>query len=84
MSSNKTFNLFIYPKVIPEFIASVITGKPEKVFIEPPSEYSSTYFAFSLFSFLFRWASNNKCWLNIIKVKLIRQYYYFNSKMTKV
>ena len=54
MSSNKTFNLFIYPKVIPEFIASVITGKPEKIFIEPPSEYSSTYFAFSLFSFLFR------------------------------
>lgn len=48
MSNNKTF--FLYPKVIPEFIVSILTGKPEIIFIEPPSEYSSAYFAFSLFS----------------------------------
>ena len=61
MSSNKTYNLFIYPKVIPEFMASVITGKPEKIFIEPPSEYSSTYFAFYSFFVSFfdeRWIVN--------------------------
>lgn len=51
MSNNKTF--FLYPKVIPEFIVSILTGKPEIIFIEPPSEYSSAYFAFSLFFPLF-------------------------------
>ena len=49
---NKTF-FFLYPKVIPEFIVSILTGKPEIIVIEPPSEYSLAYFAFSLFFPLF-------------------------------
>ena len=51
MKNNKT--LFICPKVIADFIASVLTGKSEKIFIEPPSEYSAAYFAFFYLSFFF-------------------------------
>lgn len=36
--------------MISKFIARVITGKPEKIFIEPPSEYSLAYLLFSPFS----------------------------------
>ena len=64
MKNTKT--LFICPKVIADFIASVITGKREKIFIEPPSEYFSAYFAFSSSFFLFFF---NEPW--IIKVNLI-------------
>ena len=51
MKNNKT--LFICPKVIADFIVSVLTGKSEKIFIEPPSEYSAAYFAFFYLSFFF-------------------------------
>ena len=51
MKNTKT--LFICLKVIAGFIASVITGKREKIFIEPPSEYFSAYFVFSSLFFLF-------------------------------
>ena len=49
MKNNKT--LLICPKVIADFIASVLTGKSGQIFIEPPSEYFSAYFSF--FSLLF-------------------------------
>ena len=64
MKNTKT--LFICPKVIADFIASVITGKPQTIFIEPPSEYFSVYFALSslILPFFF-----DEPW--IINVKLI-------------